>query len=127
MVAVAIVGLWMGGIVGGYRLKRRHDVLLSHYRYHRRLSDLGIAQQCLVRDSAQIDDRITDRLEGRRGGLDMQLGLSWFQRPRVDTDRQTVARLLGITAYHAAMARKYGRAARYPWLPVEPDPPPPGP
>jgi hypothetical protein len=27
--------------------------------------------------------------------------------------------------YHAALARKYERAARYPWLPVEPDPPQP--
>ena len=26
-------------------------------------------------------------------------------------------------AYHAAMARKYEHAARYPWLPVAPDPP----
>ena len=24
--------------------------------------------------------------------------------------------------YHAALARKYRHAARYPWLPVEPDP-----
>src|SRR4051812_43881044 len=29
------------------------------------------------------------------------------------------------TEYHAAMRRKYERAARYPWLPVPPDPPPP--
>jgi hypothetical protein len=28
-------------------------------------------------------------------------------------------------AYHARMRRKYERAARYPWLPVEPDPPEP--
>ena len=28
-------------------------------------------------------------------------------------------------AYDAALARKYQRAARYPWLPVEPDPPQP--
>ena len=28
-------------------------------------------------------------------------------------------------AYHASLKRKYERAARYPWLPVEPDPPPP--
>ncbi len=28
-------------------------------------------------------------------------------------------------AYHAAMRRKYERAARYPWLPVAPDPPMP--
>jgi hypothetical protein len=28
-------------------------------------------------------------------------------------------------AYHAAMSRKYERAARYPWHTVAPDPPPP--
>ena len=27
--------------------------------------------------------------------------------------------------YHAALRRKYERAARYPWLPVPPDPPEP--
>jgi hypothetical protein len=27
--------------------------------------------------------------------------------------------------YHAALARKWNRAYRYPWLPVEPDPPEP--
>jgi hypothetical protein len=27
--------------------------------------------------------------------------------------------------YHAAMARKYERAARYPWLPFKPNPPGP--
>jgi hypothetical protein len=32
-----------------------------------------------------------------------------------------------IIEYDAAMARKYWRAARYPWLPVEPDPPDPDP
>ena len=30
--------------------------------------------------------------------------------------------------YHAALRRKYKRAARYPWLPISPDPlPPPAP
>ena len=28
-------------------------------------------------------------------------------------------------AHHAALRSKYERAARYPWLPVEPDPPEP--
>src|SRR5436309_1037307 len=31
----------------------------------------------------------------------------------------------GRAAYYAALRRKYERAARYPWLPVAPDPPPP--
>jgi hypothetical protein len=39
--------------------------------------------------------------------------------PRVgDADR-------GREGWHAAMAAKYFRAARSPWLPVEPDPSPP--
>ena len=28
-------------------------------------------------------------------------------------------------AYHVAMKRKYDRAARYPWLAIDPDPAPP--
>jgi hypothetical protein len=31
----------------------------------------------------------------------------------------------GKAAYHAAMARKWADAARYPWLPAETDPPEP--
>ncbi len=38
-----------------------------------------------------------------------------------EVERYNVAR----KAYFAEMARKYDRAARYPWLPVAPDPPPP--
>jgi hypothetical protein len=34
-------------------------------------------------------------------------------------------RLALWNAYNRAMCRKYRRAARYPWLPVEPDPPGP--
>jgi hypothetical protein len=30
-----------------------------------------------------------------------------------------------LADYHEDLARKYERAARYPWLPVEPDPPEP--
>jgi hypothetical protein len=30
-----------------------------------------------------------------------------------------------VIAWHAQMAKKYEHAARYPWLPLEPDPPMP--
>lgn len=42
------------------------------------------------------------------------------------TDRQAdhrAARWERAVEYHAAMKRKYERAARHPWLPVPPDPP----
>ena len=35
------------------------------------------------------------------------------------------ARALRLAAYHDALKTKYERAASYPWLPVEPDPPEP--
>ncbi len=46
-------------------------------------------------------------------------------RARVDRARKDLARLPGKIAYHAAMADKYQHAARYPWLPIEPDAPEP--
>jgi hypothetical protein len=33
------------------------------------------------------------------------------------------AKSAAMAVHYAALARKYERAARYPWLPVEPDPP----
>lgn len=35
MVVVAIIGLAMGGIVGGFRMGRRRDDFLKRARYHR--------------------------------------------------------------------------------------------
>jgi hypothetical protein len=42
-----------------------------------------------------------------------------------DEDPQRVARGEQMAAYHKSLKLKYERAARYPWLPVEPDPPMP--
>jgi hypothetical protein len=40
-------------------------------------------------------------------------------------DQQRVARGEQMAVYHRALKIKYERAARYPWLPVAPDPPEP--
>jgi hypothetical protein len=42
-------------------------------------------------------------------------------------DPQRVARGEQMAAYHRKLRAKYERAARYPWLSVEPDPPIPEP
>jgi hypothetical protein len=120
MIAIAIAGLMLGGLVSACRLWRRHEVFLLRHQYHMRMSAWCAVQGGVIHDSSRIYDRITDLLEGRKAGLDIILGLL-SSRPLLDADRPTVARLHRITAYHAAMARKYLRAARYPWLAVEPD------
>jgi hypothetical protein len=83
MIAVAVVGLALGGIVGGVRLARRRQAFLHRAKLYERVESAARA------------------LERRQ-----------FLRP-------------GIAEDYAAIARKYHRAARYPWLPVEPDPPEP--
>ena len=85
LIAVLVLGLGMGAMVGGVRLKRRRDSFLARARFH-----------------AQTEAAC------REAG-----------RPAPDPSDWP------IIEYDAAMARKYRRAARYPWLPVEPDPPDP--
>jgi hypothetical protein len=46
--------------------------------------------------------------------------------PDHPTDRDQDENRL-MAAYYDRLMEKYERAARSPWLPVEPDPPPPGP
>ena len=84
MIAVAVVGLLMGGIVGGVRLRRRREYLMGYYHHHH------------------------------------QMAVMWISKG-IETLDPRCQRLI---AYHGALARKYWYAARFPWLPVEPDPPP---
>lgn len=46
-------------------------------------------------------------------------------RNRFDHDPRTTAAFFQRAEYYEALGAKYQRAARYPWLPVAPDPPPP--
>jgi hypothetical protein len=57
-----------------------------------------------------------------------QMSLSYADDARGEGgDRQRVARGEQMAAYHRNLRIKYERAARYPWLPVEPDAPVPDP
>jgi hypothetical protein len=95
MIAVAVVGLLMGGAVVGYRLMLWHDSFLALATDH---GHTGFLYRFLRED--------------------LCLG-----EARAESAEQ--AALGRRAAYHEALAEKYRRAARYPWLPVEPDPPPP--
>jgi hypothetical protein len=45
--------------------------------------------------------------------------------PTADMDDKMIARCRRLSAYYRDLEAKYDRAARYPWLPVAPDPPEP--
>lgn len=48
-----------------------------------------------------------------------------FEFPHGPVFARTLALRLAWAEYHESLALKYEHAARYPWLPVEPDPPEP--
>ena len=96
MVAVAVVGLLMATALSGYRLKQRRDHYLSRAQLHKQNAAF-LMQVCE-----------TNRIIRTHWSRDDYLSA-----------------LCRISGYHAAMAAKYRHAARYPWLPVEPDPPEP--
>jgi hypothetical protein len=52
-----------------------------------------------------------------------EVGSSEASRERFDISGRKVS--LEADRWHLQMAEKYDRAARYPWLPVRPDPPEP--
>jgi hypothetical protein len=87
MIAVAVVGLILGGSAMVERVVRFHR-LAYWYR---------------IAEEINRGDRVV-----LPGGISVQSGGS---KP--------------LAGYYAGLWRKYEHAARYPWLPVEPDPPEP--
>jgi hypothetical protein len=102
MVAVAAIGLTIGG---GVLLKQRRDYFLSLAQSHQKEVASSTARG--------------NALKSRFGGTS-EMTVEEITRLHGDYDR-----MIDRAHHHASLARKYERAARYPWLPVEPDPPEP--
>jgi hypothetical protein len=104
MVAVAVIGLMIGG---GVLLKQRRDYFLSLAQSHQKE-----AASSTLRGAAY---------KWRLGGTS---GMTVEEIMRL---HRVYDRMMDRADHHASLARKYERAARYPWLPVESDPPEPMP
>jgi hypothetical protein len=104
MVAVAVIGLMIGGAGGALLIRQRRDYFLTLAQSHQ-----NEAASSMARGSA-----LKSRL-GSTSGMGIEIGQLYRDYDRIK-DRAD---------HHAAMAHKYEHAARYPWLLVEPDPPEP--
>ena len=103
MIAVAFVGLLFGGAIGGVRLKQRYDLFLARVREHEQ-------------EEARFRSWEQD-LAAALGGLPSSPRDPFLLRWQC---------LHSHAAYHKELKNKYEHAARYPWLPIGPDPPLPG-
>jgi hypothetical protein len=100
VVAVAVIAMVLGGLVNFVRRVRRFDGLASYHR----LRIIGVAQRSVIGDDGMIV------------GLELS---------PVDVKGKPVApRQRLLNQWHARMFQRYLRAARRPWLDVQPEPPP---
>jgi hypothetical protein len=83
---------------------------------------LVLAMAVMVRRSGEFREMAEQQAEYEAGSL------AYADDARGERgDPQRVVRGEQMAAYHRALKAKYARLARYPWLPVEPDPPEPDP
>jgi hypothetical protein len=98
-IAVALIVLLIYGGIGVVWLRRRHNYYLARAQeYAEQVSTLRSWQQTLLSDSKKADPSHDP----------------WFNQRENEK-----AQVAGELDYAAEMARKYRRAARYPWLSVE--------
>jgi hypothetical protein len=112
MVAVAAVGLLIGASLEIIRLRKLSDVYAAHVITARRTLAFAAIS------AGWSDERwTTECLEIDRANR--QWG--WFQMARPLSPQRARERV----AYWQPICAKYERAARYPWISLEPDPPRP--
>jgi hypothetical protein len=153
MIAVAVVALSLGGSLYAVRLKRKSDSCLARATWHSTMEAEALRSLArLPAQSIHADpepapmtnnelDWAIDRVLGipieRRTPSEGNDRIREYQqamrqatapsRRRVVAEylRRESERLRKQVKRHAALARKYRRAASHPWLPVEPDLPVP--
>jgi uncharacterized protein (TIGR03067 family) len=117
LVAVALAAL----ICGGLALQRRRATFLARAQAQavdlRRWTTFAGAASSIARMFRDMEVQSRESPNNPELREEILEGLRYYEASD-DEDRRRIA-------YHAALKARYERAARYPWLIVPPDPPPP--
>jgi hypothetical protein len=105
MISVAIMGL----VLGGWRVRERY----RHYAL--KAAECEAEGRSLAHEAEKV---------GRTAEIPADPADPLALR-RQEEHRTVAEGYRSRAAYYSAMGAKYRRAASRPWLPVEPDPPPP--
>lgn len=134
MAVIAAVGLLLGAWVEVPRLREASRIRREWAEQHARLEQRGLAQlkvqvECQDFWSALAAER--EKKADTFGSPKPDAVESWSELASQATQQaawhaQQVASLEKEATYHGRMRRKWQRAAIYPWLSVEHDPPSPG-
>ena len=126
MIAVAVVAVAMSGIVA-VRSVWQYYVALDRIQHHE--ASEAWCRYLLETVEPGLREEVVNRLDWIEEQRKITANVRLYEDMKAAMDEylRQVALLHGKLKYHVAMARKYRRVARFPWLPVEPDPPDPGP
>jgi hypothetical protein len=130
MLVVALVGLFFAGgdrvatmsrLSGEYAGKAQRYMSLEAYYRQDAASLLGQAKsnEKLASANRPVEDIGNEPLTHASKEVEKDFA------GQAGDDLGRAARAAAKADYYAALARKYDHAARYPWLPAEPDPPEP--
>jgi hypothetical protein len=109
MLAVAVLALIMGGL----RIVWLRDGYRKAAAYYASLEKLHRESRRFVEDGGRAEE---------------ELALAFGEKVSGEDKKQQSTEVRGwqrLSDYCAALRRKYERAAARPWIPVDPDPPPP--
>lgn len=130
MLAMAVIAVAMSGLVGA-RAIWQYFMALHRVQYHAGWEGTMRWLDRVAPEQSQAIAETMDQLEKLQritsdARLHEEIRATLEQsRAALDQYRRFQAGSLRLKEYHAAMVRKYQYVARFPWLPVEPDPPEP--
>jgi hypothetical protein len=128
MVAVAMIAIAISGIFWGLKMRRLSRSFALKARINKQSETSCRQFEAWSRDTAEAWKGF-QRLRGDPANLDPSIPKDDRLREREERNatamRKAEADWGNKADHYAAMYRKYDRAARYPWLTVEPDLPEP--
>jgi hypothetical protein len=121
MIAIALIAIAIAGTLWGLKMRRLSKAYAATAQTHKRFE--AVCRQ-FEADSRQIAES-HDELRRLRSDDETPFFKEMYEREKHLSTRmwESVAHSANNADHHAAMKRKYERAARYPWLTVDGDPP----
>jgi hypothetical protein len=117
MLSVALAGLAMGGSGWGYRMWWLSGVHARTALFHKSWVGRYRTREAVILQAIGKIEKVVAEHSAAEPVL--------VAPPHIARHREDAADYARKAHYRAALVRKYERAARFPWLPVEPDPPEP--
>jgi hypothetical protein len=111
LIVLAILGLVVGGYAAVRTASQRANRFRQRAQFHAR-------RAAMFQKSIVSKERAARGCEAYGGERMLQVARDY---------RAEVKLCVKLADYHARLIPKYERAAAYPWLPVDPDPPEPAP